>query len=178
MSCVISSVFIHLLSFAQLTTVLFCRYFRLGIRCNLHLRNPFCILALDGFDFSTVHELSSSRDSNPGPLGVKRKRYLCAMWLPFLNILIQILKSIASWNLKRNLWAFKKTFFLSFFLGRHFPNIQSNQKFFFLKKIFKKKKSKLKLTRFRRCLFSSEVKIFYCVKFPARIRLSTAQRSR
>ena len=37
---------------------------------------------------STVHELSSrekswlSRDSNPGPLGEKRERYLCAMQTP------------------------------------------------------------------------------------------------
>ena len=57
-----------------------------------------CINALDGFDFSTVHELSSreqistepikyrlSRDSNLGPLGEKRKCYLCAMRPPFFQ---------------------------------------------------------------------------------------------
>ena len=41
-------------------------------------------LALDGFDFSTVHEVSSKKISaeprfKPGPLGEKLERYLCAM---------------------------------------------------------------------------------------------------
>ena len=58
-----------------------------GLRRKLHLQNPFCIEALYGFIFSTVHGLSSregswqSKDSKPGPLGEKRGRYLCAMRL-------------------------------------------------------------------------------------------------
>ena len=46
---------------------------------------PSLPVALDGFKLRTVHNLSSnekiyeSQDSNPGHLGEKRKRYLCAM---------------------------------------------------------------------------------------------------
>ena len=60
-----------------------------GLCRKLHLRNPLHLSALDVFDFSTVHELSSreqisakksypSWESSPGPLGEKRERNLCA----------------------------------------------------------------------------------------------------
>ena len=56
----------------------------MGLRRKLHLRNS-SAQALYRFDLFTVHKLSSnekkyrqSRVSNPGLLGEKRKRYLCA----------------------------------------------------------------------------------------------------